>query len=152
MKRSLRFALIGMLLLALAGPVQAAETQLILATGGTAGTYYPFGGAMARIWNTKIPGMNVTAQTTGASAENVRLINKKEVELALVQSDTLDFAYNAKEAFKEKLTGMQAVAVLYPEIIQVVVAADSPVKSWFISWPRDPGPADSASTIFLWKT
>ena len=35
MKRSLRFALIGMLLLALAGPVQAAETQLILATGGT---------------------------------------------------------------------------------------------------------------------
>ncbi len=130
MKRSLRFALIGMLLLALAGPVQAAETQLILATGGTAGTYYPFGGAMARIWNTKIPGMNVTAQTTGASAENVRLINKKEVELALVQSDTLDFAYNAKEAFKEKLTGMQAVAVLYPEIIQVVVAADSPVKSF----------------------
>ena len=73
--------------------------------------------------------MNVTAQTTGASAENVRLINKKEAELALVQSDTLDFAYNGKESFKEKLSSMQAVAVLYPEIIQVVVAADSPAKS-----------------------
>ena len=34
--------------------------------------------------------MNVTAQTSGASGENIRLINKKEVELALVQSDTLD--------------------------------------------------------------
>ncbi len=130
MKRSLIFGLVGLLLVALAGPAQAADTQLILATGGTAGTYYPFGGALARIWNTKIPGMNVTAQTTGASAENVRLINKKEVELALVQSDTLDFAYNAKESFKEKLTGMQAVAVLYPEIIQVVVAAGSPAKSF----------------------
>ncbi|MBI5896918.1 MAG: TAXI family TRAP transporter solute-binding subunit [Desulfobacterales bacterium] len=130
MKRFLIFGLMGVLLLALAGPAQAADTQLILATGGTAGTYYPFGGALGRIWNTKIPGMNVTAQTTGASAENVRLINKKEVELALVQSDTLDFAYNAKEAFKEKLTGMQAVAVLDPEIIQVVVAAGSPAKSF----------------------
>lgn len=110
--------------------VQAAEVKMVLATGGTAGTYYPFGGAMAKIWNSKIPEMNVTAQTTGASAENVRLVNKKEAELALVQSDTLDFAFSAKEAFKEKLTNMMAVAVLYPEIIQVVVRADSPAKDF----------------------
>jgi len=108
---------------------QAAD-NLVLATGGTAGTYYPFGGAMSKIWNSKIPGMNVTAQTSGASGENVRLINKKEVELALVQSDTLDFAYNGKEAFKEPLKGMSVVAVLYPEVIQVIVAADGPIKSF----------------------
>lgn len=126
-----RFA-IGLLVIALVGAVaavQAAE-KLVLATGGTAGTYYPFGGAMAKIWSAKIKDMSVTAQTSGASAENVRLINKKEVELALVQSDTLDFAFNAKEAFKEPLKGMSAVAVLYPEIIQVVVRADSPIKSF----------------------
>jgi len=109
--------------------VQAAD-NLVLATGGTAGTYYPFGGAMAKIWNSKIKDMNVTAQTSGASGENVRLINKKEVELALVQSDTLDFAYNAKEAFKEPLKGMTVIATLYPEIVQVVVAAGSPIKSF----------------------
>jgi TRAP transporter TAXI family solute receptor len=108
----------------------AQEVKLILATGGTAGTYYPFGGAMAKIWNSKIPGMNVTAQATGASAENVRLINKKEVELALVQSDTIDFAYHAKEAFKEPLKKMGAIAILYPEIIQIVVRGDSKIKSF----------------------
>jgi uncharacterized protein len=106
-----------------------AADNLVLATGGTAGTYYPFGGAMAKIWNSKIKDMNVTAQTSGASAENVRLVNKKEVELALVQSDTLDFAFNAKEAFKEPLKAMNTIAVLYPEIIQVVVAAAGPIKS-----------------------
>jgi TRAP transporter TAXI family solute receptor len=106
-----------------------AADNLVLATGGTAGTYYPFGGAMAKIWNSKIKDMNVTAQTSGASGENVRLINKKEVELALVQSDTLDFAFNAKEAFKEPLKAMNAIAVLYPEVIQVVVGAASPIKS-----------------------
>jgi uncharacterized protein len=106
-----------------------AADNLVLATGGTAGTYYPFGGAMAKIWNSKIKDMNVTAQTSGASAENVRLVNKKEVELALVQSDTLDFAFNAKEAFKEPLKAMSTIAVLYPEIVQVVVAAAGPIKS-----------------------
>jgi len=85
---------------------------------------------MAKIWNSKIPGMNVTAQATGASAENVRLVNKKEAELAIVQSDTIDFAYNAKEAFKEKLTKMSALAVLYPEVIQVVVRGDSKADSF----------------------
>jgi TRAP transporter TAXI family solute receptor len=74
--------------------------------------------------------MNVTAQTSGASGENIRLINKKEVELALVQSDTLDQAWNAMEAFKEPLKGMSAVATLYPEIVQVVVRADSPIKTF----------------------
>lgn len=119
-----------LLFIAGSGPVQAADVKLVLATGGTAGTYYPFGGAMGKIWNSKIPGMNVTAQTSGASAENIRLINKKEVELALVQSDTLDFAFNAKEAFKEPLKEMSVIAVLYPEIIQVVIRADSPAKTF----------------------
>ncbi len=113
-----------------ASAVAAADVKMVLATGGTAGTYYPFGGAMAKIWNSKIPGMNVTAQATGASVENVRLVNRGEAELAMVQSDTIDFAFNAKENFKEKLTKMSVLAVLYPEVIQVVVRGDSKIDSF----------------------
>ncbi|MCU0560229.1 MAG: TAXI family TRAP transporter solute-binding subunit [Desulfobacterales bacterium] len=129
MRRLFSVCVAVMFALGAVASVQAAD-NLVLATGGTAGTYYPFGGAMAKIWGAKVKDLNVTAQTSGASAENVRLINKKEVELALVQSDTLDFAFNAKEAFKEPLKAMSAIAVLYPEIIQVVVRADSPIKSF----------------------
>jgi len=121
---------VGVCAMGLAASASAGEVKLILATGGTAGTYYPYGGAMAKIWNSKIPGMNVTAQATGASVENVRLMNKDEVELALVQSDTIDFAFHAKEAFKEKLTKMAVVAVLYPELIHIVVRGDLDVKSF----------------------
>ncbi len=113
-----------------AATVGAADKNMVLATGGTAGTYYPFGGALAKIWNSKVPGMNITAQATGASVENVRLVNRNEAELAIVQSDTVDFAFNAKEAFKEKLTKMAALAVLYPEVIQVVVRGDSKIDSF----------------------
>jgi uncharacterized protein len=131
MKKGLVILLGCMFLLGFVSMALAQQTvNLVLATGGTAGTYYPFGGAMAKIWNSKIPGMNVTAQATGASAENCRLVNKKEAELALVQSDTIDFAFNAKEAFKEKLPNMRAIAVLYPEIIQLVARGDSPINTF----------------------
>ncbi|OGC01633.1 MAG: C4-dicarboxylate ABC transporter substrate-binding protein [candidate division NC10 bacterium RIFCSPLOWO2_12_FULL_66_18] len=130
MRKALAIVVTCLVAVGLASAAMAGEMKYVLATGGTAGTYYPYGGAMSKIWNSKIPGMNVTAQATGASVENVRLMNKDEVELALVQSDTIDFAYNAKEAFKEKLTKMAVVAVLYPELIHIVVRGELDVKSF----------------------
>jgi hypothetical protein len=130
MKKALLVIAACFIVAGFASVVTAADVKMVLATGGTAGTYYPFGGAMAKIWNSKIPGMNVTAQATGASVENVRLVNRNEAELALVQSDTIDFAFNAKENFKEKLSKMAALAVLYPEVIQVVVRGDSKIDSF----------------------
>lgn len=97
------------------------QTNLILATGGTTGTYYPFGGAMAQIFNTKIENMNVTAQATGASVENCKLLGKNEAELAILQNDMLDYAYNGTEAFADgKIENLRGIAKLYPEIIQIV--------------------------------
>jgi len=130
MKKTVVVLALCVAMIGLASAAMAGEVKLILATGGTAGTYYPYGGAMSKIWNSKIPGMNVTAQATGASVENVRLMNKDEVELALVQSDTIDFAFNGTEAFKEKLTKMTGVAVLYPELIHIVVRGDLDISSF----------------------
>lgn len=97
------------------------QTNLILATGGTTGTYYPFGGAMAQIFNTKIENMNVTAQSTGASVENCKLLGKNEAELAILQNDMLDYAYNGAEAFADnKIPNLRGIAKLYPEIVQIV--------------------------------
>jgi TRAP transporter TAXI family solute receptor len=105
-------------------------SNLILATGGTSGTYYPFGGAMAQIFNTKIPKMNVTAQATGASAENIKLVNKGEAELAIVQNDVMDYAYNGTETFNgEKFQNFRTIATLYPEVVQIIVSPESGINS-----------------------
>ena len=105
------------------------KVNLILATGGTSGTYYPYGGAMAQIFNSKIENMNVTAQSTGASVENLKLIGKKEAELAIVQNDMTDYAYNGTESFKDgKIENVRAIATLYPEVIQIVASADSGIN------------------------
>ena len=47
------------------GDKSAQKQFLNIGTGGTAGTYYPLGGAMAEILNKAIPGMNASAQSTG---------------------------------------------------------------------------------------
>ncbi|MDF2839289.1 MAG: transporter solute receptor, family [Clostridia bacterium] len=121
----LALVLVFILSVALTG-CAAPKSNLILATGGTSGTYYPFGGAMAQIFNSKIADMNVTAQSTGASVENLKLIGKKEAELAIVQNDMTDYAYNGLESFKDgKIENVRAIATLYPEVIQIVASEDS---------------------------
>lgn len=109
---------------------KVAKKDYIIATGGTSGTYYPFGGAIANIWNTKVENMNVTAQATGASAENLRLINKGEAEFAIVQNDVMDYAYNGTDLFAgEKLSNIMTIGTLYPEVVQIAVSEKSGIKS-----------------------
>ena len=107
-----------------------AKKDYILATGGTGGTYYPFGGAIANIWNTKIENMNVTAQATGASAENLRLINKGDAEFGTVQNDVMDYAFNGTDMFAgEKISNIATIGTLYPEVIQIAVSENSGINS-----------------------
>jgi len=102
----------------------------IFATGGTSGTYYPLGGAMATIINGAVEGSNITVQSTGASKENIMLVSKGEADYAIVQNDVLDYADKGVELFDgQKVTGLSTVASIYPEIVQLVVGADSGIKT-----------------------
>ncbi|MBQ8679611.1 MAG: TAXI family TRAP transporter solute-binding subunit [Treponema sp.] len=106
------------------------KKNYILATGGTSGTYYPFGGAIANIWNTKIENMNVTAQATGASAENLRLISNGDAEFATVQNDVMDYAYRGSDMFAgQKLPNLASIGTLYPEVVQIAASKTSGIKS-----------------------
>ncbi len=105
------------------------EVKMSMSTGGTSGTYYPYGGAIAGVWSKNIKGVTVTAETTGASVENMRLLASKQAELAMTQNDIADYAFNATEMFKEKITNFKALAMLYPEYCEFVVPASSDIKS-----------------------
>lgn len=98
-------------------------TFINIATGGTAGTYYPIGGAIADILNKS--GMNAAAQSTGASVANINMLRDKQVELAIVQNDITYYAVNGQEMFEEKVEGLNAIASLYPETCQFITRQDS---------------------------
>lgn len=129
-KIAMGIAVVAMGIVVLAGCAKPVNKNFILATGGTGGTYYPFGGAIANIWNTKVAGMNVTAQSTGASAENLRLISKGEAEFAIVQNDVMDYAYNGTDMFAgNKLDNLATIGTLYPEVVQIAASQASGIKS-----------------------
>ncbi|RYD05939.1 hypothetical protein N752_06755 [Desulforamulus aquiferis] len=101
-----------------------------IATGGTAGVYYPLGGAIAEILNKNIEGVNATAQTTGASAANVNLLNDGSVQVAFIQNDISYYATNGTELFADKkVDGLKCLATIYPETIQIVTLEKSGIKS-----------------------
>ncbi|MBR3498441.1 MAG: TAXI family TRAP transporter solute-binding subunit [Selenomonadaceae bacterium] len=104
------------------------EQFINIATGGTAGTYYPIGGAIAEVLNKN--GMNASAQSTGASVANINMLKDKQVELAIVQNDITYYAVNGEEMFKEggKVENLNGIASLYPETCQFVVREDSGIK------------------------
>ena len=130
MKKTVLLVAAGLLVLAsFVGCTKKANKNFILATGGTSGTYYPFGGAIANIWNSNIEGMNVTAQATGASAENLRLISKGEAEFGIVQNDVMDYAYNGSDMFAQPLPNLSTIGTLYPEVVQIAAAKNSGIKS-----------------------
>ncbi len=128
-KVSIFLALFLGVALLFSGPA-AADQFISIATGGTGGVYYPVGGGMAELINQHVEGVNATAEVTGASTENVRLLQAGEVELGLVQNDITFYAKTGTEMFEdEELGNLRGVAVLYPEIIQIVTLEGSGIDS-----------------------
>ncbi len=127
MKRLLALALC---LLALASLGMAQQRFVTIATGGTAGTYFPLGGALAEIWNKNIKNVNANATVTGASIANVNSLAKGEVDVIFVQNDGAFYALKGIELFKDKgFADIRGVACLYNETIQLVALADSGIKT-----------------------
>ena len=62
---------------------------LSIATGGTGGVYYPYGGGLAKILNEGLPGVRATAEVTAASVDNLKLIRDGRADIAFTLADTL---------------------------------------------------------------
>ncbi len=123
-----RLIAVALCLIAFTGAF-AQQQFITLATGGTAGTYFPLGGAMAEIWNKNISKMNAAATSTGASVANVNLLKDGKVDIIFVQNDVAFYALNGVELFKDKYSDIRGLACLYNETIQIVALADSSIKS-----------------------
>ena len=129
-KRSIAIALALLALAATLIGCAPKQRFITIGTGGTAGTYFPLGGALAEIWNKNIPGMNANATSTGASAANVALLKDGKVDVIFVQNDAAYYALNDLELYKGKaMPDIRGIASLYDETCQLVALASSNIKS-----------------------
>ena len=92
---------------------------LSFGTGGDTGTYYGFGSVLANYVSTNSD-CKVTALTSGGSQANVEDLTNGNVQIAFVQSDVMNYAYNGQRLFESPVTGFSVVAQLYQEQVQIV--------------------------------
>jgi TRAP transporter TAXI family solute receptor len=104
--------------------------RLIIFTGGTGGVYFPVGSKLAEMLN-KYAGDAVAAEarTSGASVANANALAQGDANIAFIQNDIAYYAYNGLYMFDKNKVDMRGVISLYPETVQIVVPADSPIKS-----------------------
>ncbi|MBQ2278555.1 MAG: TAXI family TRAP transporter solute-binding subunit, partial [Clostridia bacterium] len=97
------------------------SSKIFLATGSETGTYYSFGIALGQVMKDKI-GQEFGVQSTGASKANIQLVADGDVDMAIVQNDVMDYAFNGTNTFAAEgaLSGFSAVATLYAEVVQIV--------------------------------
>src|SRR5215204_2879967 len=86
--------------LAFAGIVHAQQKVMSIGTGGTGGVYYPLGGAVANVLSKTLPNVQATAEVTGGSVDNLKLIKTGQSELGLTMADAALDALKGQDKFK----------------------------------------------------
>jgi TRAP transporter TAXI family solute receptor len=107
-----------------------ATRRLSIATGGTGGVYYPYGGGVAKIISENLEGVEATAEVTAASVDNLKFLRDGKSDIAFTLADTLDDAVRGRGAFAGGgPVPVRALAVLYTNYTHLVTTADSGIAS-----------------------
>ncbi len=115
-----------------------------IATGGTAGTYFPIGGLIANAISSPpgsracdaggscgVPGLVATAVASNGSLANINGIAGGALESGFSQSDVAYWAHTGTGVFEGQpaVEGLRAIANLYPESIHLVARADAGIET-----------------------
>jgi TRAP transporter TAXI family solute receptor len=103
--------------------------RLSIATGGTGGVFYPYGGGIARVLSESLPNTTVTAEVTAASVDNLKFLKQGTSDIAFTMADIASDAVAGRDAF----TGFgpvsaRSLAVLYPSYTHLVTLASNGIN------------------------
>ena len=108
-------------MIALSAPLAAQDKiNISIATGGTGGVYYPLGGGIAAVLSKFVPGMEATAEVTGGSVDNLKLIGSGKPYIGLTMADATLDAYRGEDKFKGHKVAVRTLMILYPNRMHVV--------------------------------
>ena len=122
--------LLKVIILSLSFLWASAQAQNIsIATGGTGGVYYPMGGGLAAMLSNKVPGMSATAEVTGGSVDNLKLIGTGKPYVAFSMADAAKDASVGDDKFKDKPVDLRALLILYPNLMHVATVESTGIKT-----------------------
>jgi TRAP transporter TAXI family solute receptor len=131
MKRLMIGAALAGLVFAAVGATDALaqSKNLSIVTGGTGGVYYPLGGGLANLLTKHVPGWQATAEVTGGSVDNLKLVGAKRADIGFSMADASLDASRGEDKFKGNAVNHRTIAVLYPNIMHVVTTEASGITN-----------------------
>ncbi len=103
--------------------------QLSMGTSSVGGLFYSIGSPVAQCINKALPEVNVTAEFTEGSTENLRLIGQDKMHLAVISPMIGYYARAGTNMFKGKPIDFRVVARLLPNGNIWATLADSNIKT-----------------------
>ncbi len=118
--------IISVSMLALSG---CGGQRMMMGTGGTAGTYYAFGGVLSQYMNTYTD-YKVTAVSTAASKANIQSIGDGDYQIGFTQSDVMSYAWEGSKSFESDgpSRDFRVMGALYAETVQLITMKEE-IKS-----------------------
>jgi TRAP transporter TAXI family solute receptor len=108
---------------------QPTTRYLSIATGGTGGVYYPYGGGLAKVLNEALPGVRATAEVTGASVDNLKLIRDGKADIAFALADSVADAVAGRGPFEGRPVPAASLAVLFSNYTHLVTTPSSSIAA-----------------------
>lgn len=110
--------------------------------------YYTVANAYAGLASKESSDLKFEVKNTAGSAANLRLLSGNYIDLGIAQADLVRAAHEGTGSFSDnRQQGYRAIAGLYTEACQIVVRADSDIRTLMIcrekpsaSVPANPEP------------
>ncbi|MDB5484286.1 MAG: C4-dicarboxylate transporter substrate-binding protein [Tardiphaga sp.] len=111
---------VAMLGLMLGNGAALSQTKtLAIATGGTGGIFYPLGGGLANMLSKKLPDTQATAEVTGGSVDNIKLLESGQADMGFMTGDVAADAVKGEGKFK-KAVPLRTIVAIYSSPVHVV--------------------------------
>lgn len=121
---------VAMLAVAAAGAAEAQQkTDLVFSAGPTGGSWTPLAASVSQVVNTRVPDLNVQVEP-GAALVNMEKLRTDKADLGWSMTTVVADARKGEGQFAGKPTDKALfVANFYPNVWQLVVPANSDIKS-----------------------
>ncbi len=107
---------------------EEAQNIYTIGTGSQSGLYWPYGGALARIWNQEIDEFTINVEVTAASVENTIKVINSDMLVGVSQANVVLNAYEGKGNFDEEMP-VRVLFSLYPNLVHLVTMKDSDINT-----------------------
>lgn len=129
MKRCFRFMALAAVLVFVSVPALA-ELQLNFSTGSMGGGFYAVGSGISDYITKHVPGIIVTAVTSGGVNENINRLDSGQAEIGLVNTIDPPLAFKGEAPYKRPYDKMRGMGILYLQYGQPYVLKNSGIKTY----------------------